>query len=416
MNTKKFLQAMNNIDEKYIKEADIFAPEPLVESTGGRIWYRVVGAVACAVLVCGIAVFGGKGLMQVSECTNAGAAVHEAQDAAYIDGGVAGNADTDSSGSEKIDTATQPDLSDIHALCCTVQMTAEDFWAEKFSADKIHLDLNEAFATHKSPIEAGEAEAYEYDGIIFRTRNTPDLAAVDGEAAEEAVEEYFLKLERDGNSWAVTDIQTTLAAVAIPDGWDTVEWVINRNDDGTVTVCDTYDMENGFVRYITRTTGDDFGLKVIYDESNEIFDNLLSVAADSAQAYLGNLNESNTDLDEIYLDRVEITELNKDAYDRIIAAFHFDVKLKNGEKYVGDKNDEVTYTKDKWNRIVRTVKIYQEDGEWKCVGVNDAVDVGTDYYTTHLVKYISVYFTPEISGTTDYDAAEIPMPDDDFQG
>lgn len=408
MNTKKFLQAMNDVDKKYIKEADVFSPEPLVESTRGRMWYRAVGMAACAVLICGIVIFGGKALVQTPMGSNAatdGAETIAADDAAY---GYSSTSSDSSYTSEEyeIDMASATNPSDIHDLCNIAQVAAEDFWTEKLSAAEIHIDLNEIFATHKSLADSDET--YEYDGIFLRTRNIPDPAAVDSNSAEDVLEEYFLTLEREGNDWIVTDVQTELTDVVVPDSWEGVEWVVSRNDDGTVSVSDTYDMDNGFVRYITRTVKNNFELNVVYDENGEILNGLLNVAADSAKNYLGDLCHSSADLAALFLNRVEITQLGKDDYDRMIAKFYFDVRMNSDKEYIGDNNDEVTLQSDAagdWYTVERTVKIYKEDGEWKCVGANDLVDTDTNYYTTNLVTHVNADFTPEISGS-----AEIAMP------
>lgn len=432
MKTEKFLRAMTDIDEKFIKEADIFAPVPLSDTPRGSVFYRIVGAAACAVLVCGIAVFGGRSLLQSSynsgsaqDCgtaeteTTAGAAAGTADGAVYD---CSSTSDGNYTSEEyEIDTASMPNPSDIHELCSMAQIAVEDFWTEKLSAAEIHIDLNEIFATHKSLSATGDG-AYEYDGVILRTRNIPDMAAVDSEAAEEAEDEYFLKLERDGNDWTVTDIQSELTSVVIPDDWESVEWVVSRNDDGTVSVSDTYDTKNRFVRYITRTVENSFELNVLYDENDRIFHDLLNVAADSAKNYLGDLCQSNADLAALFLSRVEITQLDKDDYDRMIAKFYFDVRLSTEKEYTGDINEEVTthsgVTRD-WYTVERTVKIYREDGEWRCVGVNEMAEINPNYYTTYLVKHVDTDFTPTINGSTE---AETPMPADtaeaynDFEG
>lgn len=422
MKTEKFLHAMNEIDEKYIKQADVFAPVPVAEPKQGRVFYRMMGAAACAVMVFGIAVIGGRALRQLNTETVGNGLTTGAASSGALDATVSSpdNEDNIEEGvgvlypegdTAAVEIEPQDDPSEIHAACCAVQIATEEFWAERLergTVADVNIDLNQVIAYRKQPFDDETTEEW-IDGAIVRTRNIADLSAVDTESADDACEEYYLVIDRDGEKrdWAISTTYTELEQVVIPDDYTTVNWVVSRNDDGSVTVCDTYDMDNGFVRYINQADTP-YELNVNYDENDLRMDEILSVADNFGREYLREMCKTDDELKQMFFDHVEITHIDKDSFDKAIAKFCFSVELKDGKKYTGDADDEITYTENGWAHIERSVKLYMEDGQWKCAPKSTIADTGANYTEVKLVRTVGADFTPIIDGSICFAETEEP--------
>lgn len=441
MKTEKFLHAMNEIDEKYIKQADIFAPVPVTEPKSGRVFYRMAGALACAVMIFGIAFFGSKAFITGGGSVNegytadtTGAAGNTADTASEIDNedsigegaGVLYGDENDTDGSVEyagVEIESQDDPSEIHGASCAVQIATEKFWAERLergTVAAVNIDLNQVIAYRKRPID-DEGTVEQMDGAIVRTRNIADLSAVDSEADSDACEEYYLVVERDGKAleWVITEVYNELGQVVVPDDYTIVNWIVSRNDDGDVTVCDTYDMDNGLVRYITLDKNEGYSIIVKYDENDLRMDEILTVTDNLAREYLREMCKENNELKGLYFDRVEITHIDEDSLDKAIAKFCFSVELKDDKKYTGDADDEITYYETGWADVDHSVKLYKEGDEWKCAPKSEVADAGASYSEVKLVRTVGADFTPLIDGSIVASAVEEPVQNetaDDCQG